>query len=139
MKLIDNAWPMIPKLARYLDLDSRQLGNNLTGGCFRLLAEACSKAESRYLDLAVHILGLELHSSQSCTTLGRLNITMCRIDICSILDVNMCVKRSRCGGKPWSLGLVVFSIWITLATSLLEAGSCGSVDTENGLRAKGVS
>ena len=30
MKLITNSWPLAPKQGRYLDLDSRQLGDNLT-------------------------------------------------------------------------------------------------------------
>jgi len=67
------------------------------------------------------------------------NTTTRRIHVSGILDVDQRVKRSLAGQALEHLGLVVFSVWMTLATSLLEAGSCGSVDTKNGLRAWGVS
>jgi len=96
----------------------------------------CGEVDARDCDLLLYILGLELRSSharelQATTTTQRYGIEFCDVD-----QGDLAVKRSRCGaglGISWT---VVFSMWITLATSLLEAGSYGSVDTENGSRAK---
>lgn len=67
-------------------------------------------------------------------------LAMYHVNVCDILDVDQPVKRSRCGGAGLvcleSLGFVMFAIWIILATSLLEAGSCRSVDTKNVLIAR---
>lgn len=51
-----------------------------------------------------------------------------------------CLSSGAIAGQALEyLGLVVFAMWMALATSLLEAGSYGSADTEDMLRARSVS
>lgn len=127
---------MPPKQGRYLDLDSKQLGNNLT-------TVRCRLWQRHVVQQRPEILTFCQTYSVSNSVLVTLiahrvapNITAYRVGICSILDGELPVKRSRCGGQ--ALEYLGFAIWTTLATSLLEAGSCGSVDMANGLIAREV-
>jgi hypothetical protein len=101
---------------------------------------AHGKAEARYLGLLLYTLGLILRSFRLHDQPYRMEYHNVHVGVRGFLYFDFPVKRSSCGARTLEhLGSVVFSIWTTLATSLLEAGSCGSVDTENGLIARGAS
>lgn len=132
MKLINSSWPMPPKQGRYLDLDSKQLGNNLS-----TVRYWQRHVVQRRPEILTFCQTYSVSNSVRLTLMAPQvapNITMYRVGTRQYyLDVDLPVKRSGCGVKALE------HLWRNLATSLLEAGSCGSVDTENGLIARGVS
>lgn len=64
----------------------------------RVLADACREAEARHLDLLLYTVSLAVR-----LTCSALTIATYRVEYCNIVDVDLSVKRSRCGGRPWSL------------------------------------